>query len=157
MNSDTSAFSHQVRLRSCGLLVESDTILLGRIHSPVNDERIWTPPGGGVTLGEPLADCLKREFAEETSLRVEVEELLHINELISPPFHAVEFFFEVSRKGGEVKKGSDPELDNSEQILEGLQWIPLSKLPDLNFAPSSLLKILLNWDDRNSFSVFQSS
>lgn len=155
MSSDTSAFSHEVRLRSCGLLVESDTILLARIHSPVNDERIWTPPGGGVMFGESLADCLQREFAEETNLEIEVKDPLHINELISPPFHAVEFFFEVSRKAGEIKRGSDPELDNSRQILEDLQWIPFSDLPDLNFAPSTLRQKLLNWGDRKSFSVFQ--
>src|SRR5699024_1954298 len=80
-------FSHRLRLRVSGLLVENDAVLLTRMRSPVTNEMVWIPPGGEVEFGEPMADALRREFLEETQVEVNVHRLLHIQELIDYPFH----------------------------------------------------------------------
>lgn len=151
---DGSPFRNRLRIRVCGILIQDDAILLVQIHSPVIDDLIWTPPGGGLKFGEHMKDCLKREFAEETNLQVEVKDLIHINELIEDPFHAVEFYFEVVGITGKPKKGRDPELSWDHQLLHDLKWIPLDQLEEIRFAPEDLLTKLDDWDQRSTFSIF---
>lgn len=154
MSTDPSALKHKLRLRVCGLLVESDSLLLTHIHSPVSDDLVWSPPGGAVQFGESMEDSLKREFREETNLEVKVLELVHINELIRPPFHALECYFEVKRTGGTLRLGSDPELSDDRQLLNDLKWMPVPKLKDIRFVPPNLLKKIIHWEQRSSFSIF---
>lgn len=148
------SFRDKLRIRVCGILIQDDAILLAEIHSPVVDDLIWTPPGGGLKFGEHMKDCLKREFAEETNMQVDVQDLVHINELVEDPFHAVEFYFEVAGITGEPKKGRDPELSWEQQLLHDLKWIPLDKLEDIRFAPENLLSKIKNWNQRSTFSIF---
>ncbi|NGP89329.1 NUDIX domain-containing protein [Fodinibius halophilus] len=157
MNADVSAFSHQLRTRVCGLLVQPDAILLIQLHSPVTDKLLWMPPGGGIEFGETMEECLKREFHEETNLEIEVGELVHINELVSPPFHALEFYFEVSKKRGQKELGSDPELGSDKQLLKDLRWIPFSELDRIPWAPQSLEDKLKNWGQRDTYPIFTGS
>lgn len=149
-----SSFRDRLRVRVCGLLVEDDAILLAQIHSPITESLIWTPPGGELQFGEHLQDCVKREFSEETNLKIKTRNLAHINELVEPPYHALEFYFTVSRKEGEPEIGSDPELSWNQQLLKDLKWIPLDELGKIAFAPDSLLPKLLDWDPPNDQSVF---
>lgn len=151
---DGSSFRDRLRVRVCGILIQDDAILLAQIHSPVVDDLVWTPPGGGLEFGEHMKDCLKREFAEETNLQVNVKDLVHINELVEDPFHAVEFYFEVTGIAGEAKKGRDPELSWNQQLLHDLKWIPLDKLEEIRFAPENLLSKINKWDQRSTFAIF---
>lgn len=155
MPADDSIYRDELRLRVCGLLVEDDRILLAQIHSPATEELIWTPPGGGVKFGEKLAEALKREFIQETNLEVAVHNLLHVNEFIARPFHAVELYFEVERQSGRLELGHDPELAWNRQLLNDLQWVSLTKLNQLTFAPESLRSKLLNWERRSDFLPFE--
>lgn len=150
-----SSFRDRLRVRACGLLIEEDAILLSQIHSPVTETLIWTPPGGGLQFGEHLEECVEREFSEETNLKIEVGRLLHINELVEPPFHALEFYFEVSRKEGEPEIGRDPELSWDQQLLNDLKWISFDELKDIAFSPNSLLPKLLDWERRSEQSIFK--
>lgn len=131
-------YRHKIRVRVNGLLIRHSAILMVQLHSPVRDELVWMPPGGGVEFGEPLEACLKREFLEETGLRVEVQSLQFINELVEPPFHAVELYFEVREIGGVLKLGNDPEHESSDQLLKDIRWIPFASLPDCSIAPAKL-------------------
>ncbi len=147
-------FTNKLRVRICGVLIQNDEVLLAQIHSPITDKLVWMPPGGGLTFGEPMKDCLKREFKEETNLSVEVHELVHVNELLRQPYHAVECFFEVKKTSGTEKLGKDPELSWDRQLLHDLQWMPVDKLSELDFAPSSLIEKIQNWDRRFNYPVF---
>lgn len=148
-------FANKLRVRVCGLLVEDDEILLAQLHSPITDQLVWMPPGGGLTFGESMKDCLKREFKEETNLSVEVQALVHVNELLKKSYHAVECFFEVKKTSGTEKLGKDPELSWDRQMLRDLKWVPIDELSEINFAPGSLIEKIQDWDGRFTHPVFK--
>lgn len=154
MAADESTYRHKLRVRVCGLLVEEEEVLLAQIHSPVSESLIWTPPGGGLRFGETMDAGLVREFSEETNLQVKVGALLHVNELVESPYHAVEFYFDVVRQAGKAQMGRDPELSWDQQLLNDLKWIPLGQLSEIDFAPQSLMPKLRNWESRASFPIF---
>lgn len=131
-------YKNRTRIRVNGLLIEDDAILLAQIKSPVTNQLIWMPPGGGLQLSEEIAACLRREFEEETGLHITRGPLIAINELVKPPFHAVELYFKVQKSGGELTLGGDPEHADDEQLIKDLRWIPLDELKDLATAPECL-------------------
>jgi 8-oxo-dGTP diphosphatase len=96
---DVAASPDKPTIRVAGLLVHEGRILM--VEQGHGEERYWLLPGGGVQFGETLADAVRREFAEEISLRVGVNKLLAIVESISPDpvayaKHVVHLVFEVS-------------------------------------------------------------
>ncbi len=153
MSDSQSTFQGRTRVRVCGLLVEDDSILLAQILSPVTKSLVWIPPGGGLQFGETMKECLIREFHEETNLQIDVQHLIHINELVADPYHALEFYFEVTKTGGELALGSDPEMSDDKQLLKDLKWIKIDELTEIKFAPQSLLKKIQDWDNRSSFQI----
>lgn len=136
-----SIYSGKLRVRVAGLLIEDAKLLLINLVSPVSKQEIWTPPGGGVQFGESMEEALKREFAEETNLEIEVLELIYINELIELPFHAIEMFYRISRVGGEMELGKDPELKDDEQILKKLRFFSIDEVQQLAVKPDYLKKV----------------
>lgn len=94
------------------------------------------PPGGGVELGESLEEALHREISEETELEIEKKQLLWIHEFIEEPYHAIEFYFRCDMTGGNLRKGSDPELEVDQQMLLDLAFVPLNETKDLAIEPS---------------------
>lgn len=140
-----SIYTGRLRVRASGLLVKDEKILLVKLRSPISNDDIWTPPGGGVEFGESIHEALKREFKEETGLYVEVGKLIHINELLEVPFHAMEFYFWVEEVDGKLELGKDPEHDAESQLLKELEFVSYHELrkrkvkPD--FLEMSFLKI----------------
>jgi len=102
-------YGNQVRVRVCGLCWQDDQLLMVN-HRGLHAGDFWAPPGGGLGFQESVEECLKREFLEETGLRIAIGRFLFGCEFIKDPLHAVELYFEVSTYGGELKKGEDPEL-----------------------------------------------
>lgn len=133
-----SIYSGKLRIRVSGLLVKDGKLLLARLRSPISNKDIWTPPGGGVEFGEPIKTALQREFEEETSLKIRIGALAHINELIEGPFHAIEFFFWVEEIGGELKLGEDPEHDLESQLLKELEFVKLTEVRNREIKPDFL-------------------
>ncbi len=122
-------YGHRLRVRACGICVEGDSILLAN-HSGITDGNFWAPPGGGIEFGESASDCLKREFEEETGLKIEVCDFLFACELIIGPLHAIELFFKVNLIGGVLQTGSDPE-SGSDQILQEVAFLTWQELNEL--------------------------
>lgn len=131
-------YKNRTRIRVNGLLIEQEAILLIQIQSPVTHQLIWMPPGGGLEFGECIGDCLNREFEEETGLEVRKDALVAINELVKPPFHAVELYFKVKKIGGQLHEGHDPEHEGEAPVIKDLRWFPLDEVHNLATAPEPL-------------------
>lgn len=138
-------YEDKVRIRACGLLVENNRLLLVELLSPVNEQLIWIPPGGGVEFGESLKKTVEREFLEETGLIVEAGDLFHINELIEGQFHAIEFYYLVKRRSGNLKLGSDPEYKKTNQILKSIEFKSKTEIASLSVSPRFIKKEL--WEE----------
>lgn len=132
-NRTKSIFQHRVRIRVCGILKESNGILLLKHERIGPAGYLWSPPGGGVEFGDSLHETLIKEFEEETHLKVSVGDYLFANEYMDDAHHAIEHFFRVHRIEGTLQLGNDPELDPSEQILSDVRYFDshaLAQLPN---------------------------
>lgn len=135
-------YKAKVRIRVNGLLLRNDALLMVRLLSPLTQKRIWMPPGGGVQFGESLSEALEREFREETGLIVSTQKLRYVHEVLSAKIHAVELYYDCRYVSGTAKLGYDPELDEHEQMLEAVAYIPLQNFDDFDIVPSLVKKHL---------------
>lgn len=120
-------FGNKIRVRVCGILADSDKILLACHKGLNNGQDLWIPPGGGLEFGETLEDALKREFLEETGLTVDIVKFHSLNEFLHPPLHAIELFFLVeSEDPGIPSTGRDPEL--TRQVISEVNYVTFEKL-----------------------------
>jgi 8-oxo-dGTP diphosphatase len=119
-------YGNKVRVRACGLCWQHDRLLLVN-HKGLTSANFWAPPGGGVEFGETLAECLKRELAEETGLTVTVGDFRFGCELVRPPLHGVELFFDVTVRSGNLQAGFDPEL----QIIDDARFFSFDEIRSL--------------------------
>ncbi|MFO7807552.1 MAG: NUDIX hydrolase [Candidatus Moraniibacteriota bacterium] len=120
------------RISVYGFLKEKEYILLAKNRS-IN--KFWLP-GGGVEIGEELKDALKREFLEETGLKVLVSELLFFKENFfyyqptNEAFHSFMFFFRCGLIGGEIYSLNAEVLDSE---AKKPQWIKIESLHQEDF------------------------
>lgn len=121
-------FGGRIRTRVCGLLFKGEDVLLLN-HKGIYGHDFWSPPGGGVELGESLETALRREFREECMLDITVKRFLFGCEFIRLPLHAIELFYEVEA-GGMPILGADPEL-GGQDIISELQFIDPQRLRNL--------------------------
>lgn len=126
-------YRDHVRVRVGALIVRSDHLLLVEHDGLWEPGTFWTPPGGGVAFGEPLAEALIREAREETGVDVAVGPLRYVLDFVRPPLHAVSFYFEAMATG-EAVLGHDPELGDA-QMLRRVAWIPLDDLASRTLYP----------------------
>jgi len=121
-----------------GLLVEKGKLLLiRRGHEP--SKGAWTLPGGGVRLGEPLREAVRREFLEETGLEVEPETVADAVDIIVREeggvvaYHFVVVDYWVSRVGGSLRASSD---------ASDVRWFRVDSLPETEMPPGSYSAIV---------------
>jgi ADP-ribose pyrophosphatase YjhB (NUDIX family) len=117
-------------------LNEAGEVLL--IHKTDND--LWALPGGGVDVGESVADAAVRETKEETGFDVEVTGLVG---LYTNPAHVMAYddgevrqqfsiCFTARIVGGELRTSSE-----SKEVA----FVSQSKLDKLNIHPSMRMRI----------------
>ena len=133
-------YGGKLRVRACGVLVQNKKILL--INHKIASSNLWIPPGGGVEIGESIQQTVQREFKEETSMEVAVEEFIQLTEYISPPIHAIELFYLVKHISGSAILGTDPENAAKDQLIEDINWFDLYHLDKI--PNSEKHKILLS-------------
>lgn len=140
-------FGHQLRVRVCGVYVQNQKILLLGHRHLQNDGLFYSPPGGGVGFGESLEEALKREFLEETGLRVKIGNFLCMYQYLKPPLHAIELFFEITDAEGALRQGTDPEMGAESQIIEHIGYFDraIVRAESHKFHP-----VLLNYPDFES-------
>lgn len=125
-------FGNKLRVRVCGILIEEGKILLIKHRSIGKKGILWAPPGGGMQFGESAEETIRREFEEETGLKVKVQRYLFTHEFLNPPLHAIELFFEVSRTGGKLIRGYDPEMNKDEQIIALVAFLDMDKIKEID-------------------------
>lgn len=120
-------YTNRARIRVCGLCWRDNKLLMvnHRIGSAGN---LWLPPGGGVEFGEGVTDALQREFREEAGINVFASRFQFVCEIIQPPIHAVELFFEVEYLEGEVITGYDPEGGVDQQIISEVRYMSMDEI-----------------------------
>ncbi len=121
-------YGNRLRLRVCGLHREGDRLLMVRHRGINQSDTFWCPPGGGLQFGEATREGLIREFDEETGLKIEVGDMLFVNEFREPPLHALELFFEIRVIGGFVRQGMDPEMSLDDQIIEEVRFMTFDEI-----------------------------
>jgi len=127
-------YGNRIRVRACGICIENDRVLMIGHRAILGENTFWSPPGGGVEVGEMAEDALKREFLEETGLEVEVGKLLIMNEFVKLPLHGIELFFIVKRVRGKLTLGHDPEMNLGEQLIQKIEWLSLDEIKRLNLS-----------------------
>lgn len=137
-----STYGHRVRPRVCGICIQNDSILLVKHSGLTASGYLWAPPGGGVQYGTSLEENLVREFLEETGLHVKILRFLFTYEHFHPPLQTIELFFEVCPVAGKLTKGSDPEMGDSQQIIDEVRFVSFKELS--KFAPESVHYMLRN-------------
>lgn len=98
---------------SChGLVVHDGAVLFVKRGGPPY-EGYWSLPGGGVMLGETVAEAVVREVLEETGLSVAPARMLGYLDGISRDqqdrieYHYVMVYFEARLIGGKLQAGDD--------------------------------------------------
>ena len=110
-------------LVTAGILVRGDRILICQRHRSDPYGLQWEFPGGKVHDGEELKDSLRRELAEELSIRPEIgEEVFRLRHRY-PDRYVEVVFFSVPSYGGEV----------SNRVFEAVEWAERRKLVEYDF------------------------
>lgn len=119
-------------LAAVGVVVtRADAVLLIRRGRPPL-EGAWTLPGGAIEWGETAAQAAQRELLEECHLRVSVERVLDVADLIELDergkvrFHYVIVEFLARHLSGEVRADSDS---------ADARWVPASDLRRYALSP----------------------
>ncbi len=142
-------------IRAASVLIENGRICL--VKQEVTKTRYWALPGGKLEVGETLAECIAREFKEETGLEVRVRELLYVTDRIitNLDIHLVHMSFLVDRLGDETLplewKHTDPHPSASSDTTREIRMVPVNELDKYGF-PSAFSKIVMdNFPGRGSY------
>lgn len=121
-----------IEIRVGVVVIEDNKILL--VKHTRNSKSYWVLPGGKPRQIETLQECGKREVEEETSLIVEVTDLLFTGETYWPDGkrHIVNFFFRGIPQSGTVKK---PRWSFPDEKMDVPVFVPLEELKTLKLYP----------------------
>jgi ADP-ribose pyrophosphatase YjhB (NUDIX family) len=108
----------------------------------------WSLPGGALETGESLADGVRREVREETSLEVRPLGILEVFERImrdasgAPEYHYVLIDYVCRITGGDLRPGDD---------VCAVEWVKRRDLPKLPITEGTLDVIEKGFRERAKF------
>lgn len=112
------------------IVLDGDRILLGR-RARGAYQGAWCIPCGYVEYDEDIRAAARREFEEETGLRVQVEEVYTVHSNFhNPAMHSVGIWFRGAVLGGTLRAADD---------LDEIAYVPLHHLPDKLAFPTDRL------------------
>lgn len=126
---------------SAAIFRDDRVLIVRRAQPPAHG--LYTLPGGGVELGETLADALIREIREETGLEIEPLALAGFRQVIARDEagrierHFVILPFAARWIGGEISL--------NEELTEA-RWLKLSELPRLNTTEGLAEVVAAAWE-----------
>ncbi len=126
----------QERITTAGVLIQNDRYFIAKREDKGSIGGLWEFPGGKNRYTESEQETLKREFAEELGLAIEVGELLH-----SHDFTNKETLYHL--KAYRVFAPEFAQLSLS--VHTEYRWASLQELSAYAFAPSDreIVKTLL--------------
>jgi 8-oxo-dGTP diphosphatase len=115
---------------------EGKILLVKRKKDPF--EGRWSFPGGKLNIGERVEDAVKRELLEETSIDIELKDILGVysDPNRDPRGHRVTTAFVASVEAGEPKEGDDAAT---------VQWFPINDEIELAFDHNKILNHYRQW------------
>lgn len=130
-----------------GILIHDGKILL---QKPVNEN--YSILGGHVARMETTKETLKREFAEELHVDVEIGDLMAVGEIFFPwgsrPCHQIALYYGVhlTQPVTIPLEGSFYGYDDlgNERVKVEFVWVPLEKLPEIIVYPAELVPHILS-------------
>lgn len=97
-------------------------------------------PGGGLELGEGLADGLRREFLEEADVAIELLELYYINDFLqisafNPKDQLLSIYYKVRLLTALTVPMAEKRMDFEEGRADqqNFRWVPVSELDVQDF------------------------
>jgi ADP-ribose pyrophosphatase YjhB (NUDIX family) len=120
------------------LIVEDGRVLLVKRGCEPN-KGLWSLPGGSIEPGETLREAAAREVLEETSLVVEVGDVVGAHEVISKDGEALLFHYVIITLRAKVASG---ELASSDDAADAM-WVPLDQLRDYEITKGLTEKLEL--------------
>lgn len=134
----TNMAAEKIGIRPSVILMNDNKVLC--IHCKYGDGEYYLFPGGGVEPGETLVECAKREFEEETGLKIDITKLVYVNDWIKDKAineRVVNIFFLGKIVGGKIVQG---EKDGGK--VKEIEWVDLDKFSEIDFRPEYLAKRL---------------
>jgi 8-oxo-dGTP diphosphatase len=125
-----------IKVRASAIIIENDHILLVEFDDETGLH--YNLPGGTIEPGESIVEGLKREAKEETTVNIEVGDLVFVLEYESErnsswagSICSLSLIFE-----GKIAENSTPRLPNTPDPNQtGVKWIRLSELEQIELLP----------------------
>ncbi len=133
-----------IRIRVGVAAVQDARILLVPHYDTDAGPVQWCIPGGRLEPGESLEEAAKREFEEETGLRIQDCHLLDLSEVILPEreYHSITITFRGTVEGGELRP--EPEHLYGDKTP---RWLSREELGQLAYHPQSAVEKALGLDE----------
>lgn len=119
-----------IRLRAAACILDGDRLLLV-VHEK-KGRRYHLLPGGGVEMGETIAQAVEREVREETGLEVVCGPLVLLCEAIGDDDDGLRHVVQVVHAARVVRGTLRPGCDGR---LVDCAWVALDDLPGLTLHP----------------------
>lgn len=125
-----------MNIRPAIVIIENNQLLT--MHYRYGENDVFNLPGGNLEFGEQMKTTLEREMVEELQMKVEVEKLIGIGEVIieERKLHTLHCVFL-----GKIIEGK-PLINPVETKSLGIRWIPLNELTAHNLYPNVTTKLL---------------
>lgn len=126
---ETTVATTRVRLGAKAMVWADDKVLLVE-ERRADGSTFWTLPGGGVTIGESPADCLRREVAEELHSRITLQRPVTACTYrhSSDPGLATTYVVFAGRL-------TDPPVPAWQEGVIDARWVPSDDPPETTLAP----------------------
>lgn len=122
---------------------KGELFLSKRSQNCKNERGCWEVPGGGVELGEKLAEAAKREMLEEYGIEIEIIKQFPAADHI---IHNENQHWVPTTFLAKIKKGQQPKIMEPDKC-DAIGWFPMDKLPQ----PLSIItKIDISFYNQNS-------